>query len=188
MRKIILRITTFLIISMILFCNAVYAEDIEILHKLAHITIKNKGILLASYDVNEPDEAYNCKKLSEDLFEAEIDDELINGAILELEYLFIVKTKEIFSSMEIHEYAPESTDFDFNSYSLEFKKTNKDLNWNKDLQGKIFKESIITQRTIPKGDYLEFSTGIIFTRVLGIGADLSQVTNKVDIDLKSTRI
>ena len=128
-------------------------------------------------------QAYNAKVLNANSVEAEIDDELLNGAILEMEYSFnIVATEEI-EEISIVDYLT-SLGFDKEAKLITANETNNTYGWNSVNDTVVTTFAPIMEKE-ENGAYKRIVVKLLLNKVIAIGSDIIDETNEADITIKT---
>ena len=134
--------------------------------------------------VTEVVSSMNTKMGDVNNFYCEVDDELLNGAILEMEYSFtIVSTKEL-EEIEVVTVL-DDLGCDLNQQLISSEYTNYDYGWRKVNDNLI---RTIIKPTMEKDEYNKYkaiSIKLILTRIISITSDIANIENKADIRLKT---
>ena len=129
--------------------------------------------------------SYNIKMGDTNNYFAEIDDELINGAILEMEYSFNIKSTEEIEEIYIIDYL-DRIGFDRDGKMISNPNvTNADYNWGEDGSGNVITMLVPIMHRDEEGNYNNIQVKLILNKVIAIGSDISAQDNHADIAIKT---
>ncbi|MBR6034260.1 MAG: VWA domain-containing protein [Clostridia bacterium] len=134
--------------------------------------------------ITEVIQARNAKIGDTNSFFAEIDSELLNGAIMEMEYSFNIVTTEEIESIKIKDYLGD-LGFDENAKLITSGETNTSFGWKKTNNGILYTTITPTMEVDENGKYKPISIKLLLTKVISIGSDITEQDNKADIEIKT---
>ena len=143
----------------------------------------NESYVDADSLVTDISYAYNVKLGDANNYFSEIDDELINGATLEMEYSFnIVSTEEI-KDIYIIDYL-DRIGFDLDGAMITNPDvTNADYNWVRDGTDIVTTSFMPMMQTGTNGTYNTIQIKLLLSKVIAIGSDISAQDNHADITI-----
>ncbi len=129
-------------------------------------------------------QAYNAKVLDENSIEAEIDDELLNGATLELEYSFNIVTTEEIEEISIENYL-SGLGFDKEAKLITANEMNSTYGWNQTSDTVVITTFSPIMEKEENGDYKRIVVKLLLSKVVAIGTDITDQMNEADIKIKT---
>ncbi|MBR6034261.1 MAG: VWA domain-containing protein [Clostridia bacterium] len=128
-------------------------------------------------------QAYNAKALNENSVEAEIDDELLQGATLEMEYSFNIVTTEEIEEISIEDFIT-SLGFDKDAKLITANETNNTYGWNPVNDTVVTTFAPIMEKE-EDGSYKRIVVKLLLNKVIAIDSDITDETNKANITIKT---
>ncbi len=129
-------------------------------------------------------QSYNANIGDTNNFFAEIDDELLNGAIMQMEYSFNVVTTEKIEEIKVTDYL-QDLGFDPNTKFITCNETNSTYGWVEGNTG-ILQTTINPKNEIDEdGKYKQIVIKVLLTKVISVESNITEQDNKADIEIKT---